>query len=175
VKSAKFQDPHKILTEVESEEGVEAPVPPQPSVQVKDVSAVIFTVDKSCILDKEVVWSDADFVCLGEFSYREFHQQTVRKVNKKAEDAKAEFEWVSGQAKITAEKAKIAETTTIDVEDEHGWKKVEQGIERWMREKNKGAITVRLSAVYKTTTTSIVDDSDDEAPVVKKVCLEQCL
>src|SRR5277367_4982054 len=90
-KSAKFIPPHKMLTEEESENEVELLVPPPPSVLVKDVSAVVFTVDKSCMLDKEVVWSDADFVCLKEFSYKGFHEQTVRKVHKIAEAAKTKF------------------------------------------------------------------------------------
>jgi hypothetical protein len=154
-----------MLTVEESEEEVQSLAPPPPPVPVKDVSAEVFTVDKSCMLDKEVVWHDADFVCLGEFSYREFHQQTVRKVNKTADAAKKEFEWVSGQAKITSEKAKIAETISIEVEDEQGWKKVEQGI---------GPVTVRLSVVYRTIRTSNTDDSEDEAQVIKKVFFKQC-
>ena len=43
-----------------------------------------------------------------------------------------------------------------------------------MREKNKGAVTVKLSAVYKSTRTSNAEDSDDETQVVKKVFLTQC-
>jgi len=174
VKPARFIHPHQMLTAEESEEEVQSPAPPPPPVPVKDVSAEVFTVDKSCLLDKEVVWGDADFVCLGEFSYREFHQQTVRKVSKTADAAKKEFEWVSGQAKITSGKAKIAETISIEVEDEQGWKKVEQGVERWMREKNKGAVTVRLSVVYKSIRTSNTDDSENESQVIKKVFLKQC-
>ena len=112
--------PHQMLTVEESEEEALSSALPSPPIPVKDVSAVIFTVNKLCTLDKEVVWSNADFVCLREFSYREFHQQTVRKVNKTTDNAKKEFEWVSGQAKITSEKAKIAEIISIEVEDEHG-------------------------------------------------------
>jgi hypothetical protein len=74
---------------------------------------------------------------LGEFSYKEFHQQTIRKVSKAAEKDKKEFEWTSGQATITSEKAKIAEAISIEVKDESGWNKVEQGVEQWLKEKNK--------------------------------------
>ena len=43
-----------------------------------------------------------------------------------------------------------------------------------MREKNKGAVTVRLSVVYKSIRTSNTDDSENEAQVIKKVFLKQC-
>jgi len=145
----------------------------QPPVHVKDISANVFTVNKLCLLDKEVVWSDADFVKLGEFSFREFHQQSVRKVNKAAEQDKKEFQWDSGKAVISSEKAKVAEAISIEVEDETGWKKVEQGVERWLKEKNKGAVSIKLSVLYRTIRTSESDSSETDTPLKKQVYLFQ--
>ena len=156
-----------MLEESEGEDDLPEPTPVP--VPLKDVSSVEFTVDKCCVLDKEPIWNDANFVKLGEFAYRDFHQQTVRRVTKAVEKAKKEFEWVSGQARITSEKAKIAEATIIEVEDESGWRKVEQGIERWLREKNKGAVTVKLTCTYKTLKTSTIESSEEDGPSVKKV------
>lgn len=168
-KPAKFIHPQKVTMSEDSEEGEAIPEPTTVPPPVKDVSSVQFTVDKCCLLDKESVWNDADFVKLGEFSYRDFHQQTVRRATKAADIAKKEFEWVSGQAKITSEKARAAETISIEVEDEAGWKKVEQGVERWLREKNKGHVTVKLTIIYRTLKTLNTESSEEEGAQVKKV------
>jgi hypothetical protein len=170
-KPTKFIDPRKVLAEEEEEEEEAVSEPPQVPVPVKDVSSMVFTINKCCLLDKESVWNDADFVMLGEFSYREFHQQTIRRVSKAAEKDRREFEWTLGQATITSEKAKIAEAISIEVEDESGWNKVEQGVERWMREKNKGGVTVKLSIMYTTIKARAIGSPGDDAPVLKKVLI----
>jgi hypothetical protein len=57
---------------------------------------------------------------LGEFSFREFSQQSIRKVMKAAEKDKKGFEWVSGTAAISSDKPKVSETISIEVEDDVG-------------------------------------------------------
>ena len=59
---------------------------------VQDVSGVIFTVMKVCMFGSVAVVEDTDFVCLGEFSFRQFHILTLRRVDKAAEDAKCSSE-----------------------------------------------------------------------------------
>ena len=172
-KLAKFVHPENVITLEESEDEQTIPDPPPRPVHVKDVSEDIFMVNKCCLLDKEAVWNDTDWVKLGEFSFREFSQQSIRKVMKAAEKDKKGVEWVSGTAAISSDKAKVSETISIEVEDHVGWKKVEQGVERWMREKNKGTVSVKLSVLYKATRTSTSDSSENEAAPVKKVTLSQ--
>lgn len=172
-KTAKFIHHHEAITLEESEDEQAIPDPPQPPVHVKDVSEDIFMVNKCCLLDKDSVWNDTDWVKLGEFSYREFSQQSIRKVMKVAEKDKKEVEWVSGTAAISSDKAKASETISIEVENNVGWEKVEQGVERWMREKNKGTVSIKLSVVYKAIKTSVSDSLENESAPVKKVALFQ--
>jgi hypothetical protein len=92
----------------------------------------------------------------------------MRKVVKAAEEAHCEFEWISGQAIITQTGIKVSDYLSIVVEDEIGWKKIESGVMRWMREKNK-PITVKLTVVYKKKGEKKPVDSDDEVVEMKKV------
>src|SRR5436190_15287648 len=61
---------------------------------VKDVSLEIFTLKYSCLLRSDIVYEDTDYVCLEEFSYRQFTTQGIRKLDKVAEEAKVDFGWV---------------------------------------------------------------------------------
>ena len=139
---------------------------------VQDVSGVIFTVMKVCMFGSVAVVEDTDFVCLREFSFRQFHTLTLRRVDKAAEEAKCSSEWLSGQAIISSKATRVADYLPITVEDESGWKKVEKGVERWMKETKK-PVTVKLTIMYKRIGETIIDTSDDDAVVTKKVCTLQ--
>jgi hypothetical protein len=66
---------------------------------------------------------------------------------------------------------KVSDYLSISVEDEFGWKKVELGVERWMREKKK-LITMKLILVYKEKGEVIPVGSNDEMAEGKKVSLK---
>ena len=67
----------------------------------------------------------------------------------------------------------VCDNITITVEDNHGWKKVERGIERYMLG-NKKDIIVKLAVVYSKTGESDSDSSDDEKRPTKKVVAFVC-
>jgi hypothetical protein len=92
-------------------------------------------------------------------------------VAKAATEDNYEYAWISGQAIITQQAIKVSDYLSIVVEDESGWKKVELGVMRWMREKKK-PITMKLMLSYKKKGEVIPIHSDDEVSEVKKVSLE---
>jgi hypothetical protein len=77
---------------------------------------------------------------------------------------------MSGMATLCAKSIAIKNQLKIMVEDTEGWKKVEQGIERWMREK-KTEIVVNLVLQYKKIARDNDESSEDESPPLKKVFL----
>ena len=52
------------------------------------------------------------------------------------------------QAIVSSKQTRVADNALIIVEDEIGWKKVEKGVERAMRE-NKTSILVKLMLRYR--------------------------
>jgi len=138
--------------------------------KVKDVSREIFTLMKCCMLGSKTVFEDTDFITLGEFSYRQFETLAVRKVDKAAQDATNQFEWKSGQAVISAKGVRVCDQLSITVENESGWKKVEQGVTRWLRE-NKKLITVKLTVMYENKGGTDCTGLEEEEGDLKKVCV----
>ena len=169
-KKAKFIDPNNIDTVEDTEEDEDAPAAEVVPAPLEDISKVSFTIMKLCTFGGVAVLEDCDFCTLEEFDFRYFNQQAMRKVDKAAQDAKCEFEWVSGQAIITQQATKVCDYLPITVEDESGWKKVEMGVTRWMREKKK-PITVKLTITYKKKGETNAIDSDNEIVEIKKVYL----
>ena len=115
----------------------------------------------------------SDFIRLGEFSYRQFEVLAIRKLTKASAEAKTKFEWMSGKAVISSKSTRIADSLSIEVEDEYGWKKVEKGVQRWMLQSKK-EIIVKLMILYKRTSETNVESSDEDALSSKKVPLLQC-
>jgi hypothetical protein len=171
VKKSEFMHPnnsHEIHSSADERE-VEA----VPEV-IKDISDIEFTVTRCCILGSDPILEDTDFVKLGEFSYRQFETLAIRKLDKAALDAKVDFEWESGQAVISAKTIAMRDHLKFAVEDDSGWKKVEKGVERWMRE-NKKEIKVKLTAVYKKKRGNTAVCSEDEGGDSKMVLRSQKL
>jgi hypothetical protein len=54
-KPTKFIDPLKVLAGEEEEEEETVSEPLQVPISVKDVSSIVFTINKCCLLDKEAV------------------------------------------------------------------------------------------------------------------------
>ncbi len=75
---------------------------------------------------------------------------------------------LSGQVNISSKATRLIDYLPITVEDESGWEKVEKGVECWMKETKK-PVTVKLMIMYKRIGETIIDTSDDDAVVTKKV------
>src|SRR5204863_7392945 len=101
-----------------------------------------------------------------------FTTHAIRKVDQAAEEAKVHFEWASRQAIVSSKQTRVADHALIIVEDEIGWKKVEKGVERAMRE-NKTSILVKLMLRYKKKGGTNVVISDNKEPDLKKVHMIQ--
>jgi hypothetical protein len=171
VKPAKFIHPDNMDVVDDIEEEEEAPMAPVAPPPPEDVSEVIFTIQKSCTFGGVVIVNDSDFVKPGQFDFRYFYQQALHKVAQAAIEGNCEYAFTSGQAIISQQAMKVSDYLSISVEDEFGWKKVELGVERWMREKKK-SITVKVMLVYKKKGEVIPIVSDDEMAEVKKVSLK---
>ena len=79
-----------------------------------------------------------------------------------------ETNFISGQAVISAKGVPIREHIKIVVEDENGWKKVEQGVEAWMHQKRVD-IRVMLTHTYSTIKGRVSENSDTEEDHLRKV------
>jgi len=79
-----------------------------------------------------------------------------------------ETNFISGQAVISAKGVPIREHIKIVVEDENGWKKVEQGVEAWMHQKRVD-IRVMLMHTYSSIKGRMSENSDVEGDYLRKV------
>jgi len=125
------------------------------------------------MLGSIAIVEDSDFVRLEEFSFQQFETSAIRKVTKASEKGKTTFEWLSGKAVISSKSVRIADSLSIEVEDENSGRKVKKGVERWMLQSKK-EIIVKLTILYKKTGVMNAESSDDEALSGKKVQLLQC-
>ena len=167
--SKKSMSKAKDLPEAEDAEYIEDSEP-EP---VRDISGQTYSLHKSVMLGDTVIVGDTDFLTHEEFDYRQFETYNIRKLNDAAEKGKFSFDYVSGTATIMAKGVRICDNITITVEDNHSWKKVEKGIERYMLT-NKKDIIVKLAVVYAKTGESDSNSSDDEKPSTKKVFAFVC-
>ena len=135
---------------------------------VVDVSQITYTLQKCCMLGEVAIWEDTEFHKLDEFSYRQFDTIAIRKLDRAVLDSKTNFEWVSGQVTLCAKGIAVKNQLKINIEDDICWKKVEQGIERWMKEK-KMEIVVKLFIQYRKTSKRDDESSDEEGPLLKKI------
>jgi len=72
------------------------------------------------MLGSTAIIEDSDFVYLGEFSFRQFETSAIRKLTKASEEAKIMFQWLSSKAVISSKSMRIADSLSIEVEDENG-------------------------------------------------------
>lgn len=86
VKTKKFIHPDDIHTLNDEDDEDEVQEVERTSALVRDVSDEEFTLQKSCMLGSEIVIDDIDFLKLGEFDFRSFHMQAVRKMEKTSND-----------------------------------------------------------------------------------------
>ena len=79
---------------------------------------------------------------------------------------------MSEQAVISTKGVAMRDHLKFCIEDDSAWKKVETGVERWMRE-NKKEIRVKLTVVYNKKRGTVNVSSEDEDSEVKKVLMLQ--
>ena len=84
------------------------------------------------------------------------------------ENHKLETNFISGQPVISAKGVPVCEHIKIVVEDENGWKKVEQGVEAWMHQKRVD-IRVNLTHTYSSIKGRVSETLDKEEDDLKKV------
>ena len=140
---------------------------------VKDISQQTYTLVKSVMVGDTAVVSDTDFLKYQEFKFREFETHNIRRLEDAAKKGGFEFEHVSGSATIAAKGVRICDGIVITIEDPFSWKKVEQGIERYMLA-DKKEIIVKLSMLYTKINEISSDSSDDERRPRKKVIVLVC-
>jgi len=92
----------------------------------------------------------------------------IRKLVKYVENHKLETNFISGQAAISAKSVPVREHIKIVVEDENGWKKVDQGVEAWMHQKRVD-IRVILMHTYSSIKGRVSETLDKEEDDLKKV------
>ena len=113
------------------------------------------------------IYADSLIAKLGEFKYRDWEVESIRRLDKAIEAKKIKFEWSSGNAVIAAKGISKAKEITIDVEESSDWEKVETFVQKWMRDHEKD-ITVRLTVNYTKVRHSTHDDSSSEERSTKR-------
>ena len=90
---------------------------------VKDISMETYTLQKLVMLGDNSIIADTDFVKIGEFSYRQFEQQTIRKLDNAVKDTEISFNLVSSIAVISAKGVTIGNSMQITVLAGEKWRK----------------------------------------------------
>jgi nickel-dependent lactate racemase len=108
------------------------------------------------------IYANADLVRLGDFNFHQSIVTNVQRVTNATSKSKIAFEWESGLVTITAKSVAKGNVLSMEVKDDHDWKKVETFVERWMQAK-KQDINVKYTVTYqKQRSTNTMDSDDDE-------------
>lgn len=75
---------------------------------------------------------------------------------------------MSSTALISYNRSRASDNLTVTIDDESGWKKVEQDVERWMLKRRK-YITVKLTIQYKKDLSTNHEDLSEKNENVAKV------
>ena len=75
---------------------------------------------------------------------------------------------MSDKAVISLKSMRIANSLSVEVDNENSWRKVEKGVERWMLQSKK-EIIVKLTILYMKTGGTNAENSDDDTASSKKV------
>jgi hypothetical protein len=132
----------------------------------EDVSMQEYTLATSIMLDAISIYGDTSFWKLGEFQYRKFEVDSIKRLDKATLKSKTKFEWSTGCATLGAKGVTKANELKVVVDEASGWGKVESFIQHWMR-LHRRDITVKLVLHYALQLEDIVE-SDGEAEPIKK-------
>ena len=152
-----------IRSDEEFKESIPEALKDEPTViqPIEDLSNHVYTLSWQIMLGSIQVAGDSDIYKLGQFKYREFNVEAIKKVTKATSKAKIDFEYVSGIGALGAKGVARALELPLIIDDEEGWKKAESFVEKSMREKKK-EIVVRLILKYVKKSIEDVSDSDEE-------------
>jgi hypothetical protein len=165
IKIKKFVHPDDIDKDSSPEsEEVLIPVPES----ILDVSVFIYILHTSYLLGETSVLEDITFYKLAEFGYHNFIILTIKKVETAVVELRIGFIWISGMIILSTKSIVIKNQLRMIVDDSEDWKKVELGIEYWMREK-KIEISINLIIQYKKIPSGNDGSSEDEDPPLKKI------
>ena len=156
-------DMTNAATDDEDSEEKHPYVPP-----VKDISEETYTLQKMVMLGAIPIVSDTDFLKLNEFNFQDFTTMNIRKADKYAKKGGFGFDTGPCTATISAKGIRVMDNINITVDDFLNWKKVEQGIKRWMLA-GKKEIIVKLTVMYSKVAQSNSEESEDDRPLKKKV------
>src|SRR5271170_3826752 len=165
VKSVKFIHPHDIEEEsLPSDADSELEVPPV----LKDVSQEEFAISLCIMLDNVEIDADSDDVVLGQFSYCNLNNKSVKDVARATAKGRKDYEWLSTAAVLGGRGITKGHERMFKVNDEEGWKlKVENAVEKSMRN-GRQDVMVKLMFRYKNVVLDETTDSEDENPRKKK-------
>jgi len=146
-------------------------VPEIVPVRSIDVSNHQYTLSMHCMLGTDEFNNDTELLKLGEWDWRQWNTQCIRKLHKAADEGGFDTEWITGHATIKARGVIKADMLGFDVEDDNGWKKVERFIELWMKA-GKRDIFVNLTSTWKKKGgSSSLDDNQDPGGIRKRMVL----
>ena len=134
---------------------------------VVDVSSVKFSLSWLLMLDGVEVDSDSELLILGQFNYRDFNSNAIKAMVKATTKSRVEFEYIKGSATLGAKGVSKVNERPLTVNDEEGWKKAENFVESFMREKKKD-IALTLTLKYAKVCNDDDEQSEEENPVKNK-------
>jgi hypothetical protein len=159
-----YLHPDRTVEEDLPDDSADAPDSPP---ALEDVSEQEFTVSWAIVLGSIQLDADSDDVKLGQFSYRDLNVKAIKEVSRATSKGKKDFEWVSTSGVLGGRGVIKAHERPFKVNDEEGWKKVENAVEKSMRN-GKRDILFKLTFNYKKVTLDDSSDSEDERPHKKK-------
>ena len=159
VSARKFIHPRDMSNEPSSESSEDAPpaIPP-----LADLSQHKFTLSWAFMLGSTEAAADSIKYHLGEFNYREFMADGIKKVAQAAIKAKIDFEYVSASGTLGGKGMSKASELRLKVDDEEGWIKAESFVEDLMREKKKNLV---MRLVFKYAKKCPDDDSGSDEEI----------
>jgi hypothetical protein len=128
---------------------------------LEDLSQRKFTLSWAFMLGSTEAAADSVKYHLGEFNYREFMADGIKKVAQAAIKAKLDFEYVSASGTLGGNGVSKASELRLKVDDEEGWIEAESFVEDFMREKKKN-IVMRLVFKYAKKCPDEDSESDEE-------------
>ena len=132
----------------------------------EDVSMQEYTLATSIMLGAISIYDDTSFWKLGEFKFRKFEIDSIKRLDKATLKSKAKFEWSNGCATLGAKGVTKANELKVAVDEATEWGKVEAFIQHWRR-LHRRDITVKLVLHFSTLVDDAVESDADEEPIKK--------
>ena len=153
------------------------PLHPQPSPDkeaievmqdIVDTSNMKYTLSTVCLLGGSQIFANTEMPRLGEFNFRHFNVEIIKKVDAAARKSREEFEYESGNAQMSAKGINKSGILSFQADDEQGWSKVETFVEEWMKQLKRD-IHVKLTMCFKRMKEVTSNEHSDSRQIMKKV------